>query len=854
MNIRDKIYQYFEQKPALRVLLVFSAEISGIRSEIEDCDEPWRDGFLYHVFEGDWFTTKYRLANEWTDKKVVLLFPTIPQPVGKEACSRFPLMSVMEANMVFHEEDAIAFMQQRGIAPQFRDFFERHISELRRDTYNRVLSAYYSPGTFSFDVAYRGILTVYLGSDKMMEWHQIIARIVILCADNPEKAAAFWSRLGKAMDVKAALDQRLIALVGFSYDAKAEERMRTVVEAIKYNAVTQNLAADSADPYKSLKIVNSVQIQSINSLISAIAENTKLNALWLPAFEKLGQNVREETLINTYGTEANYAYMPEMMCRYIMTKTVADALCSDPSAVLERLLVIERNIAEDSSLRFVIDYARAAAHYYETANDIDTIKLNTPELYIEKYVSAFCLLDRYYRQAVMAFVGISAEERADVIEASKKRLDSDYAALMNEINLEWVRCIKEKGTGFETIASVARQPDFYKDSLNNKRDKVAVIVSDALRYEMGEELVALLGEKKHVASVTPMLAMLPTETKYTKTALLPHETLTFKDNEMEVDGKVLITTEQRTAHLQNYVEQGYCCDYDTLMAMSKAEKREIFKRPLVYVFHNTIDKNCHGCSANTFASACKVALEELLQLVLFIHDTANVTEVYVTADHGFLYNDMPFEEKDKLVVEEETVEKKSRYYITPSAASPQIGTTKFPLQSVSAMQADCFVSVPTGTNRLAVQGGDYEFAHGGASLQELIVPLIYSKYKRDNLKRKVSVNLLEQTLTIASSRLKAHLVQGEAVSMNVQKLTVECAIYVNDKQVSRTQTITLDSTDEEMGASRIYTIDLTVAAATTSKIMQLKIFEVKDRKGVDRLNPLIQKNIINNTLIEQDDF
>lgn len=113
----------------------------------------------------------------------------------------------------------------------------------------------------------------------------------------------------------------------------------------------------------------------------------------------------------------------------------------------------------------------------------------------------------------------------------------------------------------------------------------------------------------------------------------------------------------------------------------------------------------------------------------------------------------------------------------------------------------------------------------------------------------MSVSLLEPTLKIVSSRLKAHLVQGESVSMSMQELTVVCAVYAGSEAVSPVRTITLNSTDEELGASRIYEVDLTVTREATSKILQFKVF-AKD----DTLNALIVKNIINNTLIEQDDF
>lgn len=67
-----------------------------------------------------------------------------------------------------------------------------------------------------------------------------------------------------------------------------------------------------------------------------------------------------------------------------------------------------------------------------------------------------------------------------------------------------------------------------------------------------------------------------------------------------------------------------------------------------------------------------------------IHASYNVTEVYVTSDHGFLFNDIVFAEKDKHKIEEETLERSSRYYLTTSNKEVN-GIIKFPLDEVSAM-------------------------------------------------------------------------------------------------------------------------------------------------------------------------
>ena len=852
MTIKEKIFQYFAAGKDLHVLFVFDG-MGMLQNEIEEDNTPWPDDYIYKVFAGDWFHTKIKLAHEWADKKVVLLFQQI-EPTTQEACLAFPLMSTLKANMVFHEEDAIAFMQQRNIPMQYADFFQRHITELLRDRFDKVLAPYYNSSLFNWDCAHRGILSVYLGSSKMMEWYQIIAQLIVLSAQEEKtKITAFWNKLQandkvRANDIQMALNQKLASIVGIASNANGMSPINQVAEAMKYNAITQLLAVQDADPYKALKIHDSVKLQQLNSMLTAIAENTRINEAFSAAFDKMGQNIKEEVLLDVYGPEAEFSFLSEALCRQIVKRLVKDALFVNPEEVLERLLRMQKEALLNERFKLSLTFLEHICHFYSCVNGIDTLKLNTPDKYLEQYTSSFYLLDMYYRQAVCAFADLGTTEN-ETTERIKQKLDQDYASLTNEMNLEWIRCVKEVGIGFETITSLERQPDFFRNHIGSPKVKTAVIVSDAFRFEMAKELTARLTSKKHMASLLPALAMLPTETKYCKPALLPHNDLVCTGNDLLVDGKSLASTEARTNQLKKYNESAVCINYDTLTSMDKRTKREVFKNKLVYVFHNTLDEHCHGCNLKTFASASRDALDELQQLILFIHDSANVTEVYLTADHGFLYHDIPFEEKDKLVVTEENVEKKTRYFLCENDKETDFGISKFPLQAVSAMKGDFFVGVPTGTNRLAKEGGDYMFAHGGASLQELVIPILYSKYQVENKKGKVGVSLLESSLTISSSRMKAHLVQNEAVSMSMQPQTVYCAIYVGDEVVSPVKAITLNSTDTEMTASRIYEVDLTVTQSATSKIMQFKVFNEDDN-----LNPVISKNIVNNTLIEQDDF
>ena len=71
--VQERIYNYFERNPQLHVLFIFD-RMDIIQTELGDVKE-WADGYIYKVFDGAWFNTKYAIENTWKDKRIVLLFP-----------------------------------------------------------------------------------------------------------------------------------------------------------------------------------------------------------------------------------------------------------------------------------------------------------------------------------------------------------------------------------------------------------------------------------------------------------------------------------------------------------------------------------------------------------------------------------------------------------------------------------------------------------------------------------------------------------------------------------------------------------------------------------------------------------
>ena len=716
--VQERIYNYFERNPQLHVLFIFD-KLNINFTELELVE--WKDNYVYKVFDGAWFNIKYAIENTWKDKNVVLLFTDGTYPHTEEQMLKFPLLDMLKANMEFKEDDYESFMQQYNLPEKFRLFIKNNISEMQSTKISTMLVGHLTPETFSEDLVCRAFISSYLGEKRLLDWEPIIVRMLVLGMQSEEKKRNdFFHRLTKNLDAKKAVDAKLKRLFDRTYNANSEQKMKEVAECLKYNSITQLLDVAQGDNYKQYKIKNPMMLEGQNKVYEYGLQSRQWSEKFSQAMVELGKDIKEEEIISVYGIDAQYNYMPEALCWPILKEVLEKKLMTEPDEVNDRMRNLALKFSAQSDIQVVIKFIEQVALYYEKVKTVGTMKLNSPEEYVQKYIdkdNGLYLADMFYRHSLEAYHDLITKQNPieQAINDAKNQLDQEYAKLANVLNLEWLTCVMEREDLFDSL-SIGKQEDFFNKE-SNVNTKQVVIISDALRYEVAAELMQELAKEKHIATLVPYKAMLPTETKYCKTALLPHRTLELQGTEMIVDGQVLVTTEQRTAHLARYKEGAVCVKYDVVMNGDQTSNRELFKHPLVYIFHDVIDENSHPQNPFEIIRSCRTAINQLSALVKRLHATMNVANVVITADHGFIYNDIHFEEKDKHSINEACIEKKTRYYFADNMMQAE-GVVKMPLNKVSGITISkpVYVAVPIGTNRLAAPGG-YSFAHGGASLR-----------------------------------------------------------------------------------------------------------------------------------------
>lgn len=849
---QSKIFQYFDQNPDLRVLFIFDPA-GDILNEVESF--TWTPPYEVHRFKGDWFATKCKIADLAKDARLVLLMPMDTPLESQERMARFPLLGELCANAQYADEDYHSFMSYKGIPEAVAMFVRSHLSDLQLQKFDKVLAPHYGPD-FSRDMGMRGILTVLLGeTGGLRSWQEIFVRLFTLDLEDPEtskKRKSFFSAIlldRRYADVLAALQDALKQTFGAEMEVNKEPHMTSVAMSLRYNSITQELPLLPADNYGKRRITDGVVLTRMNDFLYSAYNMPKAKCdEFLVAYKKLSEQIQEEHLVNVYGVSADYRACPPGLCRALFKALVKEDVQKTAEAVKARADQIAAR-PEAMEMQSVAAYLSAAASLYLALGKVKTFKLNTLTEYVTAYSGEWQFLDRCYRISLERYYAIADDKDRQIVESVKQHLDADYGIKINEMNAAWVVCLKANG-GSQGLTDVTLQQKFYS-LIGDPEVKHAIIISDGLRYEVAKEIEERVNAGRHKAILKPGISMLPSETKYCKPVLLPHMRASFVYGggvcDIRIDDKFAGTMPERQSFFLYYEPEGACIDVSLLDGKSHEGKREFFKKhKLVYIYHNVIDDGSHEKNGKESVEACRRAVDELVQLINSLHGTYNVNDVLLTSDHGFLLNDIQFEEKDKIPVpsSENPLEKKTRYYLTTSTADDP-GVTKFPMKTVSEIDDDVLVAVPSGTARFSAAGG-YVYAHGGASLEEMVIPVLRSHLLRPDVRSKVGIKLVDTKLQVLSSQLKVNLLQEEPATATVQSRIVKCGLYANGELVSTQPTVPFDMTDPEPGG-RIRKVELTLVKTPGTGLLQFKAFDESDME-----NPLFQMEVTNCTLVERD--
>ena len=470
------------------------------------------------------------------------------------------------------------------------------------------------------------------------------------------------------------------------------------------------------------------------------------------------------------------------------------------------LSVADSADAPRRALHAVYDALLAAADFCALRNQHKSgFSYSDAAAMYKAYESELYRFDQLYRQFC---------ESADMAEAAGwsilKPLRTDVEAhyvnwYLPNLALAWGMFIEPLGGLLSKwqIDETPNQQRFYElnvrpwlDEGENRR--AFVVISDAFRYEAAQELTTELnGKYRFEATLSSQLGVLPSCTALGMASLLPHKTLACKGTDVLVDGKSSIASE-RDGILQ--AAGGLACKSEDLISKKKDEGREFVKdKRVVYIYHNTVDSvgDDAKTEAHTF-EAVRRAIDELGAIVGYIINNLNGHHVVVTADHGFLFTETARVETDKSKLNEKpdsTVRAKKRYLLGPNL--PECDAAWHGKLSVTAgVDGEMEFWIPKGANLFHFVGGA-RFAHGGAMLQEIVVPVVTVKHIRGKSAQEtkikpVPVQVLGSNHRITTAYCRFQLIQMEAVSERVKPVTLKVAVYEGEEPVTDVQTVKFD--------------------------------------------------------------
>ncbi len=402
-----------------------------------------------------------------------------------------------------------------------------------------------------------------------------------------------------------------------------------------------------------------------------------------------------------------------------------------------------------------------------------------------------------------------------------KSLDDYIEALYSnwylaELSRSWNKVLETENRMQEwRIAGVPRQQNFYnevvKPQFNNPQIKrVFVIISDALRYEVTEELGNQINtEKRFTAELRSQLGVLPSYTQLGMAALLPHDEICYQPGSGDIvyaDGLSTSGTPNRDTILKKY--KGMAVKSDDLLKWKNQQGRDLIRDyEVVYIWHNTID--AMGDSASTEEKtfeACRNAVVELKDLVTRVINRLHGTRIIVTADHGFLFQQQPLSGQDKTTLQikpDNTIKNHKRFIIGHQLPADDF-CWKGKVADTAGVSDNSEFLIPKGIQRFHFSGGA-RFVHGGAMLQEVCVPVLQVKAlqktaaEKQPQRRPVDIVKHHPLIKLVNNIDKVSLLQTHPVGELYEPRTLNIFIVDNaNNVVSGKERICFDSDNNTM--------------------------------------------------------
>lgn len=777
-QITDKLNQEFAGEG--RRLIFWYDEKADFAEDIDTLDLA--NAKVFHLQKDNQFFTKYFLEWEDTETNYLIYAPFAKPPVRENH-----LADTIHYSKEFFADRASLLALDLGIEEQYKPVLQEYMKFFQS---KERAQKFYDLGLVHYDRKNieTGLLSV-LSRAKTASFEEV-ARIVLSEEDLEEnKCLAEFDRFGLTESFWQFCEET------FGYrDSKPSLSKLAASLFLTY--------MDRVIGHKLPQALNHYLLPKQGSVI-VFLDSLMNSVLYIDAFDRLSEKVFRD-----YQIESALDSLPAENCMHLALFRNADVHMIQWAT--ERLLAQDTEAkAGDLDILGLCRYRQKMhfgeqfrSHYCMLENAYHLIsaanftpKTEAEELY-KSYLNENCLLDSSYRYFCYHYDRV---ENNAPYEKLREMVENIYTnRFLSPLAVAWSRAFKET----QTDTGLPKQQEFYSRYVKNSKERTIVIISDALRYEVGKILMEKLSmDEKYTAEISAMQSILPSYTRLGMAALLPHRTLELDENyTVLADGRGCDDLKGRLSVLQSYCPAGAVSQFDSIRTVKDA--RELTTgRDVVYLYHNQID--ARGDKSNTedeVFAACEEAIEEIMMMIRRLA-SANNTRFVITADHGFLYKRGDIRESDKITVPDRKGAFAGKRYVIAEEPAETAGMVSIPLGKILGSSDSRAVSLPMGIDIIKTAGGGQHYVHGGMSLQEMMIPVIEVKAAKGAQEtRSAAIAMVSLVHKVTNLNMNLEFIQSEPVSDVVKEATY--SLYFTDEngqKISSENICTADRRDEDAG-------------------------------------------------------
>ena len=420
-----------------------------------------------------------------------------------------------------------------------------------------------------------------------------------------------------------------------------------------------------------------------------------------------------------------------------------------------------------------------------------------------RYVASWWKIDLAYRQCIW---NLRHYGQVQVMEQITQWVEKSY---VNNFLLPLADRWSDQMRGLETwdCPGTTAQRKFFRQYVQPflaKGQKVFVIISDALRFEAAADFAQRLrSANRWTAEVEAVFGVLPSFTQLGMAALLPGQQLAVDpaSANVTVDGRSATGTENRDAILKAACAgRAAAIQAEAFLELNtKTDGRTLMKdHDVIYIYQNIIDKTGH--SLPTEAKTFDAVESAFAELDLIIKKVANIngTNMLLTADHGFIFQQDAVTDADLTPVPDAgEIIYTDRRFVLGREISPAPSVKVF-RSAALALGGDWMVAFPLSLGRFPLQGSGKRYVHGGITLQEVVLPVVKIHKARADDTGQVEVELLRVPAKITTGQLSISLFQDRPARGKMLPLTLRVGIFAKDGTVlSEVKSVAFDSKDAE---------------------------------------------------------